>query len=100
MWVRGKSFAGFTKVGVIADRAFVANAGDICGNSLILAEWAIAEDATVDLAMHRMLGNRPINRDEPMAWMSARCILYARPAIVPVGTGQAFMANADDPLQR
>jgi len=98
MRVCGKSFAGFTKVGVKANRALVADAGNVRGDSLNLAERAIAEDTAMDLIMYGMFGDRPIDRDEPMTWMSARCILNARPAIVPVRAGQAFMANANDSL--
>lgn len=97
--VVGIGLAARAEVNVVTDGTLVSNSGDVSLSRLVLAQWAITEDAKVDLGLTRLLTNSFIDRGEAVAGVVLVGLLDAAGAVVPVGTRQALVAGADNALE-
>jgi hypothetical protein len=96
--VDGKSLAGGTEVGVVTDSTLVANTGNVGCRSLVAAQRAITEDAVMDLVARVGFGDCLVDGNESVIWMSLLGRLDARPAVIPIGTGQTLVTNTNNTL--
>ena len=80
----------------MTDSALVADAGDVRLVTLMIAEWAIAEDAIVTDGRDVLVWNRVVNGCETVTWMSVASVLHALAAEVPVWAAQALVTHTVD----
>lgn len=80
----------------MTDSALVADARDVGLVTLVVAEWAVAEDAIVADGRDVLVWNRVIDGCKTVTWMSVASILHALAAEVPVWAAQALVTHAVD----
>jgi hypothetical protein len=97
--VVGVGLAARTEVHVVADGTLVSDPGDVALRRLVLAQYAIAEDAKVDLGLTRLLSDGFVDRGKTVARMALVGFLDASGAVVPVGAGQALVAGTNNALE-
>lgn len=99
MRVGRQGFALGAEISVMAYRALVSDTREIARERPVLAQWPITENAVVDFMMLRPLSYRLIDWNKAMAWMGACSICKASRAVIPIRTGQALVADANNTLR-
>lgn len=97
MGVSWQSFATGTEVGVMADYTLVPVTGDV--GKLVLAKRTITENAIMGFYSCGRLGDCFIDRDKAMARVILWSVLNTLPAVVPVRTTQALVADTHNALE-
>jgi len=82
----------------MAHRTLVSNACNITVSRPVLTEWTIAENAKVDLGTAHRFRDGVVDRRESVSRMDLADALKALETIVPIRTGEAFVANAHNIL--
>lgn len=96
--VSRKSLAIGAEVNIITDGTLVADTSDVALSRFVLAKRTITEDTVVDLILTRLLRDSLVKRSESVTRVGVGCVLNALRAIVPVGTRETLVANADNVL--
>lgn len=98
--IRRKGFTAGTEIGVITHSTLVANSSDVALRRLDLAERTITENAIVNFVLTSSFADSIVDLNKAMARVVLRGCQNALRAEVPVRTGQAFMTDANNALDK